>query len=185
MFNHCFPLRRAFFLLFVESPPSTFMHHLREHSCHSEYIMCIVPKFSLIDSHCWFHLFLNYLYLVALLNLKVSYAFMFCSLMKDKLKTIWLRGFHCFIFIVSFSYDLNTHLTFIVSFSWSFICVLFHVITWLLSFFYQDYIFHAHVLSSFDPSAQRLHIWSRLCRCMSPKKLFLLLSLTYSRTSRS
>jgi hypothetical protein len=43
-----------------------------------------------------------------------------------------------------FSDDLNTCLTFIVSFSWSFICVLFHVITWLLSFFYQDYIFHAH-----------------------------------------
>jgi hypothetical protein len=33
-------------------------------------------------------LFLNYLYLVALLNLKVSYAFMFCYSMKDKLKTI-------------------------------------------------------------------------------------------------
>jgi hypothetical protein len=48
----------------------------------------------------------------------------------------------------------------------------FHVITWLLSFFYQDYIFHAHVLSSFDPSAQRLHRWSRLCRYMSPQKLF-------------
>jgi hypothetical protein len=77
-----------------------------------------------------------------------------------------------------FTYDLNTHLTFIVSFLWSFICVLFHVITWLQSFFYQDYIFHAHVLSSIDPSAQRLHIWSRLCRCMSPQKLFLLL-ITY------
>jgi hypothetical protein len=25
-------------------------------------------------------------------------------------------------------------------------------ITWLLSFFYQDYVFHAHVLSSFDPA---------------------------------
>jgi hypothetical protein len=53
-----------------------------------------------------------------------------------------------------FPYDLNTRLTFIVLFSWSFICVLFHVITWLLSFFYQYYIFHAHVLSSFDPSTQ-------------------------------
>jgi hypothetical protein len=52
-------------------------------------------------------------------------------------------------------------------------------------FFYQDYVFHAHVLSSFDPSTQCLHRWSRLCRCMSPQKLFLLLSLTYSRTSRS
>jgi hypothetical protein len=28
----------------------------------------------------------------------------------------------------------------------------FHVITWLLSFFYQDYIFHAHVLSSLIPA---------------------------------
>jgi hypothetical protein len=71
-----------------------------------------------------------------------------------------------------FSYDLNTRLTFIVSFSWSFICVLFYVITWLLSFYYQDYIFHAHVLSSYDPNTQCLHRWSRLCRCMSPQKLF-------------
>jgi hypothetical protein len=80
---------------------------------------------------------------------------------------------------------INQASTFIVSFSWSFVCVYFYVITWLLNFFSQDYIFHAHVLSSFDPSAQRLHRWSRLCRCMSPQKLFLLLSLTYSRTRRS
>jgi hypothetical protein len=35
--NHNFPLRRAYLLFYVESSPSTFMHHLREHSCHSEY----------------------------------------------------------------------------------------------------------------------------------------------------
>jgi hypothetical protein len=126
-------------------------------------IMCIVPKFSLIDSWFWFQLFLNYLYLVTLLNLKVSYAFIFCYSMKDKLKTI------CYVF----PYDLNRRLTFIVSFSWSFVCVLLHVITCLLSFFYQDYVFPAHVLSSFDPSTPCLHRWSRLCRCMSPQKLFL------------
>jgi hypothetical protein len=57
-------------------------------------------------------------------------------------------------------------------YSWSFICVSFHIITWLLSFFYQDYIFHAHVLSSFDPSTKCLLWWSRLWRCMSPQKLF-------------
>jgi hypothetical protein len=28
-----------FFYFYVESPPSTFMHRLREHSCHSEYNM--------------------------------------------------------------------------------------------------------------------------------------------------
>jgi hypothetical protein len=58
--------------------------------------------------------------------------------MKDKLKTI------CYVF----PYDLNTRLTFIVYYSWSFICVSFHVITWLLIFCCQDYIFYAHVLSS-------------------------------------
>jgi hypothetical protein len=26
----------------------------------------------------------------------------------------------------------------------------------LLSFYYQDYVFHAHVLSSYDPSSQML-----------------------------
>jgi hypothetical protein len=26
-----------FFYFYVESPPSTFMHRLREHGCHSEY----------------------------------------------------------------------------------------------------------------------------------------------------
>jgi hypothetical protein len=71
-----------------------------------------------------------------------------------------------------FPYDLNICLTFIVSFLWSFIYIRFHVITWLLSFFYQDYVFHAHVLRSFDPSTQCLLRWSRLCWCMSPQKLF-------------
>jgi hypothetical protein len=94
----------SFFYFYVESPPSIFMHRLREHSCHSEYnVHC--PKV-IIDWFLWFHLFLNYLYLVALLNLKVSYAFMFYYFMKDKLKTI------CNVF----PYDLNTHLTSIVSF---------------------------------------------------------------------
>jgi hypothetical protein len=74
--------------------------------------------------------------------------------------------------LLYFPYGWNTHVTFIVSFSWSFVCVLLHVITWLLSFFYQDYVFHAHILSSFDPSTQWLHRWSRLCRCISPQKLF-------------
>jgi hypothetical protein len=124
--------------------------------------MCIVPKLSLIDSLFWFHLFLNYLYLVGLLNLKVSYAFMFCYSMRDKLKTIcyvfhmvethtWLSLFHC---------------------SWSFVCVLFNVITWLLSFFYWDYIFHDHVLSSLISALNALPKWSRLWWCMSPQKLF-------------
>jgi hypothetical protein len=149
-----------FFYFYVESPSSIFMHRLREHSCHSEYnVHC--PKV-FID---WFMILVS-----PVLKLFVS-----SRLLK-------LEGVLCIYVLLShegqaenhlyvFPYDLNTRLTFIVSFSWSFVCVLFHVITWLLSFFYQDYNFHAYVLSSFDPSAQRLHIWSRLCRCMSPQKI--------------
>jgi hypothetical protein len=163
-----------FFYFYAESPSSIFMHRLREHSCHSEYNM-----------HC-LKVFIDWFMMLVLLILKLLVSS----------RPLKLEGVLCIYVLLShegqaenhlyvFLYDLNTRLTFIVLFSWSFVCVLFHVITWLLSFFYQDYIFHAHVLSSFDPSAQRLYIWSRLCRCMSSQKLFLLLSLTYSRTSKS
>jgi hypothetical protein len=57
-------------------------------------------------------------------------------------------------------------------FSWSFVCVLFHVITWLLSFFYQDYVFHAPVLSTLISALNALHRWSRLWWCMSPQFFF-------------
>jgi hypothetical protein len=124
--------------------------------------MCIVPKLSLIDAWLWFHLLLNYLYLVALLNLKVSYAFMFCYSMRDKLKTI------CYVFHMIWT---HTWLS-LFHYSWSFVCVLLHVITWLLSFLLSRLYLHAHVLSSFDPSTQCLLRWSRLWWCMSPQKLF-------------
>jgi hypothetical protein len=57
-------------------------------------------------------------------------------------------------------------------YSWSFVCVTFHVITWLLSFYCQDYVFYAHVLSSLIPALNALHRRSRLWWCMSPQKLF-------------
>jgi hypothetical protein len=82
--------------------------------------------------------------------------------MKDKLKTI------CFVF----PYDLNTRFTFIVSLFMIFCLCSFHVITWLLSFYCQDYVFYAHVLSSLIPALNTLHRWSRLWWCMSPQKLF-------------
>jgi hypothetical protein len=63
----------------------------------------------------------------------------------------WLSMFHC---------------------SWSFICVTFHVITWLLSFYCQDYVSYSHVLSTLIPALNALHRWSRLWWCMSSQKLF-------------
>jgi hypothetical protein len=164
MFNHCFPLRRAFLLLLCWVTIFYLYAPLRENNCHSEYnVHC--PK-----------VFIDWFMMLVPLVLKLFVSS----------RPLKLEGVLCIYVLLShkgqaenhlfvFPYDLNTRLTFIVSFSWSFICVLFHVITWLLSFFNQDYIFHAHVLSSFDLSAQCLHSWSRLCRCMSPQKLFLLL----------
>jgi hypothetical protein len=62
--------------------------------------------------------------------------------------------------LLCFPYDWNTHVTFIVSFSWSFFCVSFHAITWLLSLYYQDYVFNAHVLSSLISVLNALPRWS-------------------------
>jgi hypothetical protein len=173
MFNHCFPLRRAFLLLF-ESPPSIFMHRLREHSCHSEYnVHC--PK-AFID---WFMIMVSLVLKLFVSSRPLKLEGVLCIYvllsMKDKLKTIcmfrlmiwthvWLSLFHfhdlLFVFICMFT-------------------------TWLLSSYCQDNVFHAHVLSSLISALNALPIWSRLWWCMSPQKLFLLLSLTYSRTSRS
>jgi hypothetical protein len=174
MLNHCFPQRRAFLLLLCWVTTFYLYAPLREHSCHSEYnVHC--PKV-FID---WFILLVSLVLKLFVSSHPLKLEGVLCIYVlisiKDKLKTIcifflmiwthvWLSLFHfhdlLFVFIFMF-------------------------ITWLLSFFYQEYVFHAHVLSSFDPSSQCLHMWSTLCRCMSPQKLFLLLSLTYSRTSRS
>jgi hypothetical protein len=124
--------------------------------------MCIVPKLSLIDSWFWFHLFLNYLYLVALLNLKVSYAFMFCYFMRDKLKTI------CYVF----PYDLNTCLTSIVSLFMIFLLCSFSCYNMVAKFLLSRLCLYAHVLSSLISALNALHRWSRLWWCMSPQKLF-------------
>jgi hypothetical protein len=133
-----------FFYFYVESPPSIFMHHLSIVVILS--LMCIVPKF-IID---WFMILVS-----LVLKLLVSS------------RPLKFEGVQCIYILLSYDgqaenhlyispYDLNTRLTFIISFSWSLICILFHVITWLLSFINQDYIFYAHVLSSFDPSTQCL-----------------------------
>jgi hypothetical protein len=57
-------------------------------------------------------------------------------------------------------------------YSWSFISVTFHVITWLLISYCQDYVSYAHVLSSLIPALNALVRWSRLWWFMSPQKLF-------------
>jgi hypothetical protein len=101
--------------------------------------MCIVPKFSLIDSYYWFHLFLNYLYLVALLNLKVSYAFMFCPPWGTSWKpfvcfSLWFEhtfDFHCFIFMIFCLCSFSCY-NMVAKFLLSRLCLLCHVLSSLI-----------------------------------------------------
>jgi hypothetical protein len=59
-------------------------------------------------------------------------------------------------YLYIFPYDLNTRLTFIVSFSWSFVCVHLHIYNMVAKFLLSRLYLHAHVLSSYDPSSQML-----------------------------
>jgi hypothetical protein len=97
-----------------------------------------------------------------LLTLKVSYAFMFCYSMKDKMKTI------CYVF----SYDLNTRLTFIVSLFMIFHLYFFSCYNIVAKFLLSRLCLLCPCFKFFDPSTQCLHRWSRLWWCMSPQKLF-------------
>jgi hypothetical protein len=96
-----------FFYFYVESPSSICMHHLREHSYHSEYnVHC--PKV-FID---WFMtmvlLVLKLLVSSHPLKLEGVLCIYVLLSMKDKLKTIcmfslWFEhmfDFHCFIFMI-------------------------------------------------------------------------------------
>ena len=119
-----------FFYFYVESPPSTFMHRLREHSCHSKYnVHC--PKV-FID---WFILLVSLVLKLFVSSRPLKLEGVLCIYvllsMKDKQKTIcmfflmiwthvWLSLFHfhdlLFVFICMFT-------------------------TWLLSSYCHDYIF--------------------------------------------
>jgi hypothetical protein len=94
-----------FFYLYVESSPSTFMHHLREHSCHSEFnVDC--PKV-IID---WFMI-------MVLLVLKL-----FVSSRPFKLESVLCIYVLLFYegqaenHLLCFPYGWNRHVTFIVLF---------------------------------------------------------------------
>jgi hypothetical protein len=72
-----------------------------------------------------------------------------------------------------FFHMIWTHVWLLIfHYSRSFICVSFHVITLLLSFYCQDHVFYAPILSSLILGLNALHRWLRLWWCMSPQKLF-------------
>jgi hypothetical protein len=123
MLNHCFPPWRVFHLLLCWVTTFYLYAPLREHSCHSEYNM-----------HCP-RVFIDWFILMVLLVFKL-----FVSSRPLKLEgvlCIYVLLFHegqAENHFYVFPYDLNTCLTFIVSFSWSFVCVHFHVYNMVAKF---------------------------------------------------
>jgi hypothetical protein len=114
--NHCFPLRRAFLLLLCWVTTFYLYAPWRELSCHSEYnVHC--PKV-FID---WFILLVSFVLklLVSSRPFKLEGVLRIYVLLSHEGQA----ENHLYVFPC----DLNTHLTFIVSFSWSFVCVHFHV----------------------------------------------------------
>jgi hypothetical protein len=71
-----------------------------------------------------------------------------------------------------FPYDLNIHLTFIVSLFMIFRLCYFSCYNMVAKFYCQDYVSYAHVLSTLISTLNALPSWSRLWWCMSPQKLF-------------
>jgi hypothetical protein len=71
-----------------------------------------------------------------------------------------------------FFYMLETHtLLSMHYYSWSFVCVTFHVITWLLSFIVKIMSFMPMFRVLWSQHSMLYIVWSRLCWCMSPQKL--------------
>jgi hypothetical protein len=75
-------------------------------------------------------------------------------------------------YFAMFFYMLETH-TWLSThyYSWSFVCVTFHVITWLLSFVVKIMSFMPMFRVLWSQHSMLYIVWSRLCWCMSPQKL--------------
>jgi hypothetical protein len=73
-----------------------------------------------------------------------------------------------------FFYMIETHTWISMHYySWSFVCVTFHVITWLLSFIVKIMSFMLMFRVLWSQHSMLYIIWSRLYWCMSPQKLLL------------
>jgi hypothetical protein len=119
------------------------MHRLREHSCHSEYNMHS-PK-----TYYW----LIHDYVLLVLKLFVSSRPLKLEGVLCIYVLLFLKG-QAENHFAMFFYMLETHTWLsMYYYSWSFVCVTFHVITWLLSYIVKIMSFMP-MLEYFDLSTQ-------------------------------
>jgi hypothetical protein len=163
-----------FFYFYVESPPSTFMHHLREHSCHSEYNMHCPKVF--ID---WF---------IILVSLVLKLFISSRPLKLEGVLCIYILLFYegqAENHLLCFSYDLNTHVTFIVSLFMIFRLCSFTCYNMVAKFFLSRLCLLCPCFKFFWSQHSMLTLMIKIVMVHVISKIIILLSLAYSRTSRS
>jgi hypothetical protein len=163
MLNPCFPLRKGLSFTFMLSLHLLSLWTDEESIVVILSIMCIVPKF-IID---WFMI-------MVLLVLKLSVSSHPFELWRCPMhlcfatpwRTSWIPL--CYVFsMLQTNKWLSMHY-----YSWSFIFVTFHVVTWLLSSMVRIISFMP-MLEYFDPSLQCFtSTWSRLCWHVTSKIIF-------------
>jgi hypothetical protein len=80
-------------------------------------------------------------------------------------RTSWKTLFYVFLYGLTHTW-LSMHY-----YSWSFVCVTFYVITWLLSFIVKIMSFMPMFRVLWSQHSMSYIVWSRLRWCMSPQKL--------------
>jgi hypothetical protein len=136
------------------------MHHLREHSCHSEYNVH-GPKINY-----WFMIMV-----LLVLKLFVSNH----PLKLEGVLFIYVLPLHegqAEYHFAMFFYMLETHNWLSLHYyTWSFVYVAFHVIAWLLSSIVKNISFMPMFRVLWSQHSMLYIVWSRLCGCMLPQKL--------------
>jgi hypothetical protein len=123
--------------------------------------MCIVPKF-IID---WFIILVSLVLKLFVSSRPLKLECVLCIYVLLFHKGQAENHFAMFFYMIETHTWLST-----LHYSWSFVCVTFHVITWLLSFI-VEIMSLCPCFKYFDLSTQCFTSGSRLWWCMSPQKL--------------
>jgi hypothetical protein len=167
-------VKGLFFYFYVESSPSTFMHLLREHSCHSDYNVHS-PKI-----YYWLFMIMVLLVLKLFVSshpLKLEGVLCIYVLLLHEKQAKY--HFSMFFYMLETNNWLSMHY-----YSWSFVCVTFHVITWLLSSIVKIISFMPMFRVLWSLYSMLYIILIKIVLVHVTSKNIVLLSLTYSRTSR-
>jgi hypothetical protein len=125
-------------------------------------IMCMVPKF-IID---WFMTMVLLVFKLFVSSHPLKLEGVLC------IYVFLLHEGQAEYHFAMFFYMLETHNWLSLHYySWSFVCVAFHVITWLLSSIVKIISFMPMFRVLWSQHSMFYIVWSRLCWCMSPQKL--------------